>query len=100
MSGTLDKFELLRGLWEGDEDSYGYQHPNLVIEACRYCPDYTEPGPQWVLNHLRAGFVKVSEADPEELEIINRGIQIWTDLGKPRTKLLQGAEQKELAGGS
>jgi len=79
----------LKALWEGDELSTGYQHPALVVELCRYAPQSSIPGVQWVLNHLRSHYPRADEAHPEELTIIERGLQIWRDLGEPRYSTLK-----------
>lgn len=88
VEAVRDIIETLRGLWEGCPHSMGYQHHSIVIELCRHAPTYTEPTVQWVLNHLHQNMVRRQEAEDEEIAIIEKGLEIWNGLGRPRTKEL------------
>lgn len=96
-----DRIELLRSLWEGDHFSMGYQSAAIVFHLCTLCPAYTEPNAQWVLNHLRANYVRVKDIeDEEEIEIIEAGLKRWRSAGKPRATFEPTEMRKELTSGS
>ena len=86
---TPDPFTVLRGLWEGDRDSYGYQHAAIVVECCELSPRGLEITPQWVLQHLRLGYPKWQDIDEEEQQIILAGIKRWCERGMPRKTVHQ-----------
>ena len=77
-------FELLRSLWEGDEDATAYQHSAIVFRLCTLTAKYTEPTTQWVLGRLHKQWAEERECSKEELAIIEWGIKRWHDAGDPR----------------
>lgn len=86
-SANVNLYELLRSLWEGDDLAMGYQSTAIVFRLCTLAPRYTKPTAQWILNHVRAGYTSVAECDPEELKIIEAGLQLWKNAGSPRATL-------------
>lgn len=93
---TVNLFELLRSLWEGDDLVMGYQSTSIVFRLCTLAPRYTKPNPQWILNHVRAGFMPVKDCEAEELSIIEAGLKLWENAGSPRATL----DPQELENGS
>lgn len=98
---SADRIELLRSLWEGEEGLVmGYQCVSIVFHLCTFAPRYTEPNAQWVLNHLRNGYVKTSDCDDDELALIEQGLKRWRQAGKPRATFAPTEMREALQGGS